>query len=47
MTKLDADIIELLAQNLSRLNEENVADRAGVYQILSTFSNQRVYITLF
>jgi beta-catenin-like protein 1 len=32
---LDADLIELLAQNLSRLDEEAEADRAGVYYILS------------
>jgi beta-catenin-like protein 1 len=33
--QLDADVIELLAQNLSRLNEANEADRAGIYYIFS------------
>jgi beta-catenin-like protein 1 len=32
---LDAGVIELLAQNLSRLDQENDADRAGVYYVLS------------
>ncbi|KAL4993188.1 Catenin-beta-like protein [Aspergillus recurvatus] len=36
---LDADLIELLAQNLSRLNEEEEADRAGVYYILGVLEN--------
>ncbi|KAL3445980.1 Catenin-beta-like protein [Aspergillus insuetus] len=36
---LDADLIELLAQNLSRLDEESEADRAGVYYILSVLEN--------
>jgi beta-catenin-like protein 1 len=36
---LDADVIELLAQNLSRLNEENDADKTGVYYILSVLEN--------
>ncbi|KAL4930508.1 DNA-directed RNA polymerase II core subunit RPB2 [Aspergillus undulatus] len=36
---LDADLIELLAQNLSRLDEESDADRAGVYYILSVLEN--------
>lgn len=38
--KLEADVLDLLTQNLSRLNEENEADRAGVYHILSTTSTQ-------
>ncbi|KAL2798575.1 Catenin-beta-like protein [Aspergillus keveii] len=36
---LDADLIELLAQNLSRLDEESEADRAGVYYILNVLEN--------
>lgn len=36
--KLDADVLDLLTQNLSRLDEGNEADRAGVYHILSTVS---------
>ncbi|EGE08710.1 DUF1716 domain-containing protein [Trichophyton equinum CBS 127.97] len=32
---LDADILELLSQNLTRLNEENEVDRSGIYHILS------------
>ncbi|KAL4878273.1 Catenin-beta-like protein [Aspergillus karnatakaensis] len=36
---LDADLVELLAQNLSRLDEEADADRAGVYYILGVLEN--------
>ncbi|KAL4917115.1 hypothetical protein BDW62DRAFT_211468 [Aspergillus aurantiobrunneus] len=36
---LDADLIELLAQNLSRLDEESDADRVGVYYILGVLEN--------
>ncbi|BCS23362.1 beta-catenin-like protein 1 [Aspergillus puulaauensis] len=36
---LDADLIELLAQNLSRLDEGSDADRAGVYYILGVLEN--------
>ncbi|KAL1958812.1 hypothetical protein VTO42DRAFT_3649 [Malbranchea cinnamomea] len=36
---LDADVIELLAQNLARLDEGNEADRAGVYYILSVLES--------
>ncbi|OJJ48119.1 hypothetical protein ASPZODRAFT_130048 [Penicilliopsis zonata CBS 506.65] len=36
---LDADLVELLSQNLSRLDEENEADRAGVYYILNVLEN--------
>ncbi|KAB8240208.1 beta and beta-prime subunits of DNA dependent RNA-polymerase [Aspergillus flavus] len=36
---LDADLIELLAQNLSRLDEESDVDRAGVYYVLSVLEN--------
>ncbi|KAL1964533.1 hypothetical protein VTN77DRAFT_6830 [Rasamsonia byssochlamydoides] len=36
---LDADLIELLAQNLSRLDESNDADKAGVYYILNVLEN--------
>ncbi|KAM5456866.1 hypothetical protein MaudCBS49596_001107 [Microsporum audouinii] len=31
---LDADILELLSQNLTRLNEDNEVDRSGIYHIL-------------
>ncbi|KAL2824792.1 Catenin-beta-like protein [Aspergillus cavernicola] len=36
---LDVDLIELLAQNLSRLDESSDADRIGVYFILSLLEN--------
>ncbi|KAH8692368.1 DUF1716 domain protein [Talaromyces proteolyticus] len=36
---LDADIIELLAQNLSRLDESNDTDRSGVYYILNVLES--------
>ncbi|EAU38576.1 conserved hypothetical protein [Aspergillus terreus NIH2624] len=36
---LDADLIELLAQNLSRLDENSETDRAGVYYVLSVLEN--------
>ncbi|KAL1990431.1 hypothetical protein VTN49DRAFT_6270 [Thermomyces lanuginosus] len=36
---IDADIIELLTQNLSRLDESNDADRAGVYYVLNVMEN--------
>ncbi|EER25745.1 hypothetical protein D8B26_004153 [Coccidioides posadasii str. Silveira] len=36
---LDADLIELLAQNLSRLDEDIESDRAGVYHILNVLEN--------
>ncbi|KAE8145840.1 hypothetical protein BDV25DRAFT_133432 [Aspergillus avenaceus] len=36
---LDADLIELLAQNLSRLDEESEVDRSGVYYVLSVLEN--------
>jgi beta-catenin-like protein 1 len=38
MWQLDADVIELLAQNLARLDEKGDADRAGVYYILSEYN---------
>ncbi|OJJ34387.1 hypothetical protein ASPWEDRAFT_42381 [Aspergillus wentii DTO 134E9] len=38
-TMLDADVIELMVQNLSRLDEASEADRAGVYYILSVFES--------
>jgi beta-catenin-like protein 1 len=34
--KLEADILELLAQNFARLDESNESDRSGVYHALST-----------
>ncbi|RAH49449.1 DNA-directed RNA polymerase II core subunit RPB2 [Aspergillus brunneoviolaceus CBS 621.78] len=36
---LDADLVELLAQNLSRLDEESEVDRAGVYYVLNVLEN--------
>lgn len=32
---MEADIIELMTQNLSRLDEGSEIDRAGVYYVLS------------
>lgn len=34
---MDADLVELLTQNLSRLDEGAESDRTGVYYILSKF----------
>ena len=36
---LEADLLDLLAQNLERLDETNDADRSGVYQIMSVLEN--------
>lgn len=36
---LDAGVIELLTQNLARLDEEAESDRAGVYHVLSLVEN--------
>ncbi|KAI5296031.1 hypothetical protein KEM52_006002 [Ascosphaera acerosa] len=36
---LDADLVELLASNLARLDETSEFDRAGVYHILSVIEN--------
>jgi beta-catenin-like protein 1 len=36
---LEADIVDLLTQNLVRLDEKNESDRAGVYHVLSVFEN--------
>ncbi|KAJ5559301.1 hypothetical protein N7535_009529 [Penicillium sp. DV-2018c] len=36
---MEADLIELLTSNLSRLDEASEADRAGVYYVLSVFEN--------
>ncbi|PKX90331.1 beta-catenin-like protein 1 [Aspergillus novofumigatus IBT 16806] len=36
---LDADLIELLTQNLSRLDETSETDRAGVYYVLNVLEN--------
>lgn len=36
---LEADIVDLLAQNLARLDEKNESDRAGVYHVLSVVEN--------
>ncbi len=33
--KLDSDLLNLLYQNIARLNEESVTDRSGVYHVLS------------
>lgn len=35
--KMDADLIELLTQNLTRLDESVETDRAGVYYALSEY----------
>ncbi|KAK2804531.1 hypothetical protein FQN50_006606 [Emmonsiellopsis sp. PD_5] len=37
--KLEADLIQLLGQNLARLDESIDADRSGVYHILSVLEN--------
>ena len=37
--KMDADLIELLTSNLSRLDENSDTDRAGVYYILGVLEN--------
>lgn len=34
---MEADLIELLAQNLSRLDEGSETDRAGVYYVLGEY----------
>jgi beta-catenin-like protein 1 len=36
---MEADLIELLAQNLSRLDEASETDRAGVYYVLGVLEN--------
>ncbi|CAG8903160.1 unnamed protein product [Penicillium egyptiacum] len=36
---IEADLIELLAQNLSRLDEGSETDRAGVYYVLAVMEN--------
>ncbi|KAL1855073.1 DNA-dependent RNA polymerase II [Paecilomyces lecythidis] len=36
---LDADLIDLMTSNLSRLDEDNETDRAGIYYILSVLEN--------
>jgi beta-catenin-like protein 1 len=36
---LEADVVELLTQNLARLDEENESDRAGVYHVLGVIEN--------
>ncbi|RMJ27349.1 DUF1716 domain protein [Aspergillus sp. HF37] len=36
---LDADLVELLVQNLSRLDESSDVDRAGVYYIIGVLEN--------
>ena len=36
---MDADLLELLTQNLSRLDETTETDRAGVYYVLSVLEN--------
>jgi hypothetical protein len=35
--QMDADLIELLTQNLGRLDESSETDRAGVYYVLGEF----------
>jgi beta-catenin-like protein 1 len=36
---LDADVVELLTQNLARMDEEAESDRAGVYHVLGVIEN--------
>ncbi|KAG5289885.1 DUF1716 domain-containing protein [Histoplasma ohiense] len=36
---VDGDVIALLSQNLARLDEDNDADRAGVYHVMSVLEN--------
>ncbi|MCJ1424884.1 hypothetical protein MMC29_002772 [Sticta canariensis] len=36
---LEADLISLLHENISRLNEDNDSDRAGVYHVLGVLEN--------
>jgi beta-catenin-like protein 1 len=36
---LEADVVDLLTQNLARLDEENESDRSGVYHVLSVVEN--------
>jgi beta-catenin-like protein 1 len=36
---LEADVVDLLTQNLTRLDEKNESDRSGVYHILSVVEN--------
>lgn len=36
---LEADLLNLLLENLSRLDEDNESDRAGVYHVLSLLEN--------
>lgn len=43
--QLDSDIIELLSQNLARLDEDNDADRAGVYHILGMSNSSQPFST--
>lgn len=41
MMQLDSDLIELLVQNLSRLDETSDVDRDGVYYILGGYCRPR------
>jgi beta-catenin-like protein 1 len=36
---LEADVVDLLTQNLTRLDEKNESDRSGVYHVLSVVEN--------
>ena len=36
---LEADLLNLLYENISRLNEDNESDRAGIYHVLSVLEN--------
>ncbi len=44
---MDADLVELLTQNLSRLDEGAESDRTGVYYILSKFTFSCVWLLAF
>ena len=41
-SKMDADLIELLTQNLSRLDESSETDRAGVYYVLGELERPEI-----
>ncbi|EEH18810.2 hypothetical protein PABG_01129 [Paracoccidioides brasiliensis Pb03] len=43
---VDADVIALLAQNLSRLDEDNEADRSGVYHVMNVLENLASQLTV-
>lgn len=44
---MEADLIELLAQNLSRLDEGSETDRVGVYYVLGEYHVSRNTARIF